>query len=536
MGHLPTVPLPQRIYVTDEEGTRRLSPSQETGVWGEGAVTVSLQGEANTLTLYAPGVAVRQVRLHWASGVVEGARLLGDTWERGYGDLEWRGLIPERRMPWYFLGTDGGTTFGSGVATGANAFCWWQADSEGISLFLDVSSGGRCVLLGERTLEMAALRSFVARPDQTPFEAAREFCQLLCPAPRLPALPVFGANDWYYAYGRNTAEVILQDTERLIALCPSGENRPFSVIDDGWQPNRLSHPWALTQQGPWDQGNDNFPDMPGLAHAIRERGARPGIWIRPLGAPPGTPENRLLPETRSSTGANGGVPSLDPSIPENLAQIHDDMHRLRGWGYELIKHDWTTSDILGLWGFEMGEKFTNSGWQFADQSRTTAEIIRTLYQTIRKGAGDALLIGCNTVGHLGAGLFELQRTGDDTSGKEWERTRKMGINTLAFRMPQHNTFFAADADCVGLTREVPWGLNRQWLDLLARSGTPLFVSAQEDAVGPEQAAALKEAFARAAQPQPPAEPLDWMQTTCPRRWRFGAETVTYHWHEENIEP
>jgi alpha-galactosidase len=82
---------------------------------------------------------------------------------------------------------------------------------------------------------------------------------------------------------------------------------------------------------------------------------------------------------------------------------------------------------------------------------------------------------------------------------------------------------------VGLTREVSWELNRQWLDLLARSGTALFVSAQKEALGPEQEKALREAFAIASVPQPLGEPLDWMESTCPRRWRFGNETVEFNW-------
>ena len=144
-----------------------------------------------------------------------------------------------------------------------------------------------------------------------------------------------------------------------------------------------------------------------------------------------------------------------------------------------------------------------------------------------------MVIGCNTIGHLGAGLFELQRTGDDTSGRNWERTRKMGINTLAFRMPQHEAFFAVDADCVGLTGKVPWELNKQWLELLGESGTPLFVSAAPEALGPEQRAAMKAAFAAASQRRPVAEPLDWMETTCPQRWRIGGEIKTYDWSGKN---
>ena len=48
-----------------------------------------------------------------------------------------------------------------------------------------------------------------------------------------------------------------------------------------------------------------------------------------------------------------------------------------------------------------------------------------------------------------------------TSGVEWERTRNMGVNTLAFRLPQHRAFFDMDADCVGITGKIDWNKNRQ---------------------------------------------------------------------------
>ena len=59
----------------------------------------------------------------------------------------------------------------------------------------------------------------------------------------------------------------------------------------------------------------------------------------------------------------------------------------------------------------------------------------------------------------------------------------MGVNTLAFRGAQHGAFYVADPDCVGVTNAIPWAFNRQWLDLLARSGTMLFVSLAPDALG-----------------------------------------------------
>jgi alpha-galactosidase len=205
------------------------------------------------------------------------------------------------------------------------------------------------------------------------------------------------------------------------------------------------------------------------------------------------------------------------------------MRTLHDWGYKLIKHDFTSFDIMGRWSYDMGMEMTNPGWSFYDRSQTTAEIVLNMYKVIREAVKDSLIIGCNTFGHLTAGLFELQRTGDDTSGMEWERTRKMGVNTLAFRAAQHGAFFATDADCIGLTRKVPWEMNQRWLDVLAKSGTPLFISAEPEAMGAEQVSAVKKAFARASMIQPVGEPLDWLYTTTPRRWKFGEELIEYVW-------
>ncbi len=294
--------------------------------------------------------------------------------------------------------------------------------------------------------------------------------------------------------------------------------------------------------GPYTGSNTRFPDMPGLAARIRAMGAQPGIWIRPLAAYPDDPESLLLPVSRA-VDASAKVKVMDPSVPEVLARITADFGKLREWGYDLIKHDWATCDLFGRWGFQMGAALTNSGWRFHDPTRTTAEITLDLYRAIREGAGESLsersslVIGCNTMGHLGAGLFELQRTGDDTSGREWERSRKYGINTLAFRAAQHGAFFAADPDCVGCTPAIPWEKNRQLLDLFARSGTVLFVSIDPKLIRLEEARAVRAAYAAAAQPQPLAEPLDWLDTTAPARWKIGEEVVRYDWYgPEGVQP
>jgi alpha-galactosidase len=139
------------------------------------------------------------------------------------------------------------------------------------------------------------------------------------------------------------------------------------------------------------------------------------------------------------------------------------------------------------------------------------------------------IIGCNTMSHLSAGVFELNRIGDDTSGKEWARTKKMGVNTLGFRLPQNNTFYAADGDCVGLTKDVAWDKNKQWLQLLAESGSPLFISAELDILDSEKKATIKQAFANAAKVQPNGEPLDWLINPFPEKWNLNGKEVAFNW-------
>lgn len=488
-------------------------------VWtGKGiAVEAQPQGAALPIGIEAPRTPLVRIHLRWYARVPERWRILNDQWERSYGDLEWRGMIGERILPWYFLAYDGQATHGYGVATGARCFAFWQVDPAGISLWLDVRNGGGAVRLGERRLEAAVVHTRRGSAGESAFESARRFCRVLCAKPRLPGLPCYGSNNWYYAYGRNcSAEDILRDSTVTADLAPGGPNRPFMVIDDGWQTTNAA--------GPWERGNARFPDMAGLAAQMKQRGVRPGIWIRPLYTTAAIPAGARLAGRANSPNA-----TIDPTVPDMLELVRQDIRRAVSWGFELVKHDYTSFDLLGRWGFAMGAQLTDAGWHFADPSKTTAEVTLALYRTIREAAGDAVLIGCNTFGHLGAGLFELQRTGDDTSGREFHRTRRMGVNTLAFRAPQHGAFFAVDADCAAITPDVPWELGARWLDLVAGSGTALFVSPDPKALNAATKAAIQRAFAAAAHPQRLAEALDWMETTTPGRWRMQGRTADYDW-------
>ncbi len=519
--------LPARVFV-DQAGNQLKQADRQGSRFTSGQVVVNLVRTAagQEIRVSSPTGPLSRVVLRWETTFPGDTLYLGDHWERSYGDLQWRFLQPERIMPWYFAAHQEATgrTFMAGVKTQSSALCFWTVDAAGVSLWLDFRNGGGPAQPGDREIAAATIVTFVSGEEESPMAALRRFCRLLCPAPRPAPAPVCGNNNWYYAYGLNfDADAMRRDAAFLAELAGGHKNRPYCVIDAGWSAG------STVPGGPWTAGDPKrFPDMPGLAADMKKLGVRPGIWMRPTALMNVADPHRL----RSGPIETGEKP-LDLTLPENLALIHDDVARVRSWGYDLIKHDFSTFDIFEKWGFQMGAELTEGNWHFNDQSLTNAEIILRHYQTLRAAAGDALLLGCNTIGHLGAGLFEVQRIGDDTSGHVWERTRRMGVNTLAYRLPQNGTFFTCDPDCAAHTDQTPWEFDRQYLDLVARSGTALFISVDPRTIQAEQKIAFRNAMQTALSGGTPGgcEPLDWLHTTAPRRWRFGKEKIGYHWEE-----
>jgi len=486
--------------------------------WTKGPFEVLMQhkGSALDIRLRAPGKELEKVKLSWEQAFGRNTRFLGDQWERSYGDLEWGPVAEPRKAPWYVLINDDHGTVCFGVKTGARTIADWELSPTGLNLTLDTHSGGEGVLLGDRTLLAASVVTLKSNPGETPFATDRRFCRILCDTPRLPAQPVYGINDWYFAYGNNSKQLILETTKSMVGLATDTRNRPFSVIDDGWETDDFQI------------SNDKFGDMSLVAAEIKRLGMKPGLWTRPLLARQKEASNRLLPVRKGQEASKERY--LDPTIPENEQRIFDTIKLYREWGFDMVKHDYSTFDLFGRWGAQMGPELTVPGWHCYQRSLTNAEIVLRLYETIRKAAGPMYLIGCNTMSHLSAGLFELNRIGDDTSGREWPRVSKFGVNTMGFRLPQHNAFYAADGDCVGVTTQIPWAKNRQWMQLLAESGAPLFISAQPEATGAEQKAYIKECFTMAARVQPVGEPLDWMTNPRPAKWRLNGRVVEFDWN------
>ena len=470
------------------------------------------------------------IYLRWNEKIDPTLKVLGDAWERGYGDLEWKVVDKERNMPWYMAisnGTDSNFDYNGrftqcfGVGVLPNAMALWSCDTDGVTLCLDVRCGCVPVTLGDSTLEAATVY-FKDYENVSAFMAIKDFCHVMSPKPLLADHVVYGSNNWYYAYGQSSHEEIIADTKFVKSMCEGAENIPYMVIDDGWQPNSCN--------APWDRGNERFPDMKLLAEQMKEIGVRPGIWVRYLvnGRKADGRYINTFPEYFYSERSKF---VLDPSHPEVLEYVRETTKRIIDWGYTLIKHDFSTDDIFGIWGFQTKDHMANGDWGFYDRTKTTAQIIKNLYITIKEAAGDAIIIGCNVIGHLCAGIHEFNRTGDDTSGREWARTKKMGVNTLAFRIAQNNAFFGADADCVGIMGLIDWKLNSQWLKLLSKSGSCLFVSCKPGILDESETKDLKEGFLVGSRQSDELIPIDWMESVTPSRYLINGEEVVFDWGE-----
>lgn len=520
--------LPDQVFISSgNQQLTLISADKTTWVYKDVTLIIKQLAGHQEVQVQSPKIPLNNVQLKWNYSINNKSKILGDHWERTYGDACWQSPEAIKKIPWYFMQSDAKSTNCFGVKTGAASICFWQINNNSIQLILDTSSGGVGVRLGTRTLHAADIITTKSTANETPFTTGKRFCKLMCEKPRLTKQPVYGINDWYFAYGNNSSQLILEHTALLVDLARDTNNRPFSVIDAGWA---MSSPVPQDDSSWGDdfsKPNDKFKDMATLAVAIKNLGMRPGIWTRALCAKSDDPKNLLLPSIEGRDDPK--QPILDPTIEENIERVKYNISMYKQWGYELVKHDFSTYDILAKWGFQMKEAITQPGWHFNDDSKTTAEVMLHLYKAIRQAAGDMYLIGCNTMSHLSAGIFELNRIGDDTSGNDWDRTRKMGVNTLAFRSIQHDNFYATDADCVGLTNKVPWKKNKQWMQLLAESGTPLFISAQPAAVGTEQKEFITNCFTSAAKKLPVAEPLDWMDTLTPVKWKLAGKEVDFDW-------
>ena len=497
---------PDSVLFQLEDSVYRFEEPAERETRGE--IKYEVVGGEGRITVYPMGVPIRRVKLRWRGDMSDVFLVLGDSLERNYDISQgnvvagqvgmWRGVSAEMKMPWYFHAYDGERLNSFGVKCGADAFCHFNMDEKGITLWLDLRSGGMGVDLKEPLLAARVVcREGVLGED--PYITARDFCRIMCEKPLLPKSPVFGVNNWYWSYGNVTHDIVMTETDNLMDMCRDAKATPYMIIDDGWQVNRHATEAGNYIGGPWTSGNAGFPSMADTAARIKEKGAIPGIWFRPLLTDKMEKRDLISPY---QFDVKDGV-ALDPSHPETLALVAEDVKRIRSWGYELIKYDFSTFDIISRNGLADG------GPHFYDRTKTSCTVIKEFYKTIADAAGEAVVLGCNTVNHLAAGILAAQRTGHDTSGRSYEITRAAATAAM-IRLPQNNTFFSADPDCAAFTARVPIGANLDFLELCAITGMTTLASVTPGIIKGEDMKRIRRIYEIASLGGRDARPVNWV--------------------------
>lgn len=441
------------------------------------------------ITIYPGNAPVKYLKLRFNGDLRKADKVYGDQWERAglKAYLEWRSVMACRVLPWFCYVCEEGATSCYGVKTGANCFAFFQVDTSGITLFLNLCNGRNGTRLS-KPLVACEVVEFHDRKGRDVYKTAAGFSKLMCENPVLPKAPVFGVNNWYWAYGDISCESVLKETDYLTEMTRGCKNKPYMIIDDGWQKHRI--PGAGNYIGGEWEPNERFRDMQKMAEAIHKKGAKAGIWFRPLLTRESVPKEAVLCEECGGT-------ILDPSHPFTLEKAYNDAKKLSDWGFDLIKHDFTTGDAMtgqqALTSECCDYELTAANRRYFNREKTTAEILKDLYRAIQNGAGEKEVIACNAIGHLSAGIHSVYRIGNDTSGRSFEWTRRDGINSV-MRLPLNNAFYNADPDCAAFTDKVSPEINLDFLEMCAITGMTTLASVTPGIFGKQEMRRINEIF------------------------------------------
>ena len=226
--------IPSFITVETEDGSWIGEKDAQKTEKDDVVVTYETTPEAEEVWLTADQTKVKTIKLRWNTPVDKKSRILGGSWERTYGDVDWKGVSGSRFMPWYFLAAVGETCdriWGQGKTF---RMCFWQADTRGITLVMDVRCGGTGVQLSGRKLRAAQIVAMQTEGMGTS-KVPESFAKSCAPMRSYRTIRFYGSNNWYYAYGDSSEEEILQDTDYIVELTKGVDNPPYMVIDDCWQ-------------------------------------------------------------------------------------------------------------------------------------------------------------------------------------------------------------------------------------------------------------------------------------------------------------
>jgi len=249
--------------------------------------------------------------------------------------------------------------------------------------------------------------------------------------------PALGWCSWYCFGPKVTAGDIAQNLDWIATHTPQLR---YIQIDDGYQPS----------MGDWLETGKSFGgNIESVLREIRRRGFEPAIWVAPFIASPQSKLFREHPDwfmkgddgqpLRSDKVGFGGWRlgpwyALDGTHPEAQEFLEHLFRTLREqWGCTYFKLD------ASYWGALHHARLH-------DPNATRIEAYRRGMAAILRGAGDALVLGCNQPMWPSLGLVDAARTSMDIS-RSWKSIHTIGRQNL-LRAWQNGRLWWNDPDCV----------------------------------------------------------------------------------------
>ena len=248
---------------------------------------------------------------------------------------------------------------------------------------------------------------------------------------------------WYCFGPKVTAEQVLENLDVISQKLPQLK---YVQIDDGYQ----------AAMGDWlETGRAFGGDVAAVLKKIRERGFEPAIWVAPFVAEQGSQvfqqhsdwfirseDSKPLSSDRVTFGGWRHAPwyALDgthPQVQQHFEKVFSTMRR--DWGCTYFKLD------ANFWG-------AMHGGRFHDPRATRIEAYRRGMEAIRRGAGDAFILGCNHPIWPSFGLIDGSRSSGDIK-RTWQKFQSEARQTLS-RNWQNGRLWWNDPDAVLLTGDL----------------------------------------------------------------------------------
>jgi alpha-galactosidase len=300
--------------------------------------------------------------------------------------------------------------------------------------------------------------------------------------PHRTFLPIpTGWCSWYGLGAHPSAEKVLENIAVMAKKIPELK---YVQIDDGYQP----------AYGDWlEKGGPGFGgDVAALLKKAREMGFEPGIWVAPFAAE--SKAQVLHDHPDWFVQDENGKPLASDKV--TFGGWHDPpWYALDGTHPEVQKHfenifsvmrrDWccTYFKLDGIfWG-------AMHGGRFHDPKATRIEAYRRGMEAIRRGVGDAFILGCNHPIWPSFGLIDGSRSSNDISGK-WDRFKADARQGL-LRNWQNGRLWWNDPDAVLLTGDLTGNEFQFHATAIFASGGMVLSGDDMTKISPERIAMLK---------------------------------------------